>query len=130
MKRNLKTYILLLLLCSCTSFAFGQHTHRDSVIKAAQTDAKTFRLDKATWKKYRHTLPYTSDYFKPQATGIKDPGLLTDSVYVEAYRQVAFVKNKHRHTALHYVLVGGVIAVGASVVAVAGILIFIAPTMG
>ncbi|WPU98052.1 hypothetical protein SNE26_18675 [Mucilaginibacter sp. cycad4] len=128
--KNLKKSVLLFLLVTCASLARAQQaTHRDSVIKAARVDAKNFRLDDATWKKYHHKLPYTSDYFKPQASGLKDTTLLSDSVYVDAYRQAAFKRNKHRHTPWHYVLVGGGIAAGLVVVAVAGIIIFIAPTM-
>jgi len=130
MKRNLKKSILLFLLSVCVSIAWAQRTHRDSVTKAARIDAKNFRLDDAIWKTYRHKLPATSDYFKPDASKVKDTTLLSDSAYVDAYRLAAFKRNKHRHTPWHYVLVGGSIAVGVAIVAVAGILIFIAPTMG
>lgn len=130
MKRDLKKSVLVFLLSACVSLAWGQHTRRDSVIKAARIDAKNFRLDEATWKTYRHKLPATSDYFKPGASNVKDTTLLSDSAYVDAYRFAAFKRNKHRHTPWHYVLVGGSIAVGVVVVAIAGVIIFIAPTMG
>lgn len=121
----------MFLLSACISLAWGQQaTHRDSIIKIARADAKNFRLDNATWKKYRHTLAYTSDYFKPNRSDLKDTTLLGDSVYVDAYRHAAFKRNKQRHTPWHYVLLGGSIVTGLAVLALAGILIFIAPKMG
>lgn len=61
----LKKIYLSLFLCTVISTAFCQSTHRDSLIEAAQADAKTFRLDNTTWKKYKRKLPSTSDHFKP-----------------------------------------------------------------
>ncbi len=121
------------MLFACVSFAWGQQeVHRDSVIKAARADARSFRLDDAIWKKYRHKLPNTSDYFKPKASDLKDTTLLNDSVYVDAYRRAAFKRNKqrHTHTPWHYVLVGGSIAVGVAVIGLAAIAITIGPKMG
>jgi hypothetical protein len=108
----LKTIYLSLFLCTVISTAFCQATHRDSLTKAAKADAKTFRLDDAIWKKYKRKLPSTSDHFKPTEANQKNRELLTDSVYVKAYRQATFNKNKHRRTPWHYVLVGGSIAGG------------------
>ena len=127
----LKTVLIFLLLSSWLSAALGQQpSRRDSLIRFARTDAKSFRLDEVTWKKYRHKLPHTSDYFKPTEASVKNPALLSDSVYVDTYRHEAFKRNKKRHTTWHYVLVSGGIAAGACVVLVTAILIFIAPTMG
>ena len=126
-----RTTVLLILLLTLVSTAFCQQgASRDSLIGTARADAKKFRLDDAVWKKYKHTLPYTSDYFKPRETGIKNTALLSDSVYVDAYRQEAFKRNKHRHTPWHYLLVGGSIAAGVVLLALTAIIIFIAPTMG
>lgn len=124
--------ILLLLLLSASAFAAlcQQQAHLDSLVKIARADAKNFRLDDATWKKYKRTLPYTSDYFKPHETNLKNTSLLSDSTYVDTYRHAAFESNKHRHTPWHYVLVGGSIAAGIVLLALIAILIFIAPTMG
>lgn len=103
----LKTIYLTLFFCTVIPTAFCQDTRRDSVIKAAQADAKNFRLDKATWKKHRRKLPSTSDHFKPTEANQKKHALLTDSVYVKVYRKTAFKKNEHRRTPWHYVLIGG-----------------------
>jgi len=109
----LKTIYLSFFLSTVISTAFCQYTHRDSLIKAAQADAKTFKLDNAVWKKYKRKLPSTSDHFKPTEANQKNHALLTDSVYVKAYRKAAYNKNEHRRTPWHYVLVGGsILAVG------------------
>ncbi|WP_162996549.1 hypothetical protein [Mucilaginibacter celer] len=131
MKAGYKKSILLLVLFGWVCCACAQNlAHRDSVIKVARTDAKSFRLDNAAWKKYRHKLPYTSDYFKPTAAAVKDTALLHDSVYVDTYRQEAFKTNKHRRTAGHYVLIGGEIVVGVAAAFITAVIIFIAPKMG
>jgi hypothetical protein len=124
--------ILLLCLLFTASFSAArcQTTHRDSVLKAARADARDFRLDDAIWKKYKRGLPATSDYFKPFSVKQGDKALLTDSVYVQAYRKEAFKRNKHRRTPWHYVLVGGSVAAGVVVLGIAAILIFVAPHMG
>lgn len=127
----LKKSLLFLLLSGWLSAALCQQpAHSDSVIKAARAEAKNFRLDNATWQKYRHQLAYTSDYFKPHAADLTNPGLLSDSVFLDAYRHEAYKVNKRRHTPWHYVLVGGGTAAGVFVLAVTAILIFIAPKMG
>jgi hypothetical protein len=107
-----KTIYLSLFFCTVISAAFCQATHRDSLAKAAQADAKTFRLDNATWKKYKRKLPSTSDHFKPTEANQKN-ALLNDSSYVKAYRKEAFKNNEHRRTPWHYVLVvGSILAIG------------------
>jgi hypothetical protein len=109
----LKIIYLSLFFCTVISAAFCQATNRDSLIKTAQADSKTFRLDNATWKKYKRKLPSTSDHFKPTQANQKSRALLTDSAYVEAYRKAAFKKNEHRRTPWHYVLIGGsILAIG------------------
>lgn len=126
----LRIIFLCLLFMVCFSAAQGQSTHRDSVLKAARADVRDFRLDDAIWKKYKRSLPATSDYFKPFAVKQGSEALLTDSVYVQAYRKEAFKRNKHRRTPWHYVWVGGSVAAGVFVLGVTAILIFIAPQMG
>lgn len=121
---------MFLLLCAWLSTAAGQQmTHRDSLIKAARADAKNFRLNDTTWKKYRHRLAYTSDYFKPRGTDVKNAAWISDSVFVDAYRREAFKRNKRRHTPWHYVLVGGSAVAGLFVAGLAAIIIFVAPDM-
>jgi hypothetical protein len=108
-----KIIYLLLFFCTVISAAFCQATHRDSIIRAAQADAKTFWLDNATWKKHKRKFPSTSDHFKPTEANKKNRALLTDSAYVEAYRKAAFKKIEHRRTPWHYVLIGGsILAIG------------------
>ena len=126
----LRIFFLTLFLVASISAVQGQTTHRDSVFKAARTDAKQFRLEDAIWKQYKRKLPATSDYFKPTQVKQGSEALLSDSLYVQTYRKEAFKRNKHRRTPWHYVLVGGSIAGGVIVVGVAAILIFIAPHMG
>lgn len=126
----LKSSLLFLLFVAWLPTAFCQHNaQRDSVVKAARAEARNFRLDDATWKKYRHKLPYTSDYFKPQATDLKNTVLLRDSAFLDAYRHAAYKRNKHRHTPWHYVLVGGTTVAGISVLLLTAFLIYVAPTL-
>lgn len=110
--------------------ALGQPDHRDSITKAARADAKSFKLDDAIWKKYRHRLPATSDYFKPSEANSKNAALLADSDYVDAYRKAAFKRNKHRHTPWHYVLIGGSVATGIVILGLTAIIIYVGPQLG
>jgi hypothetical protein len=121
------TYLSLLQCLVLIATAFGQPARLDSLIKVARADAKSFKLDDAIWKKYRHRLPATSDYFKPSEANFKNGALLADSDYVGAYRKAAFKKNKHRHTSWHYVLIGGSVATGIAILGLAAIIIFIVP---
>jgi hypothetical protein len=124
----LKTVYLSLFQCIVLIVtALGQPDHRDSITKAARADAKSFRLDSEIWKKYKHRLPATSDYFKPSEANSKNAALLADSDYVGAYRKAAFNRNKHRHTPWHYVLIGGSVATGIAILGLAAIIIFIVP---
>jgi len=111
----LKIIYLSFFLCIVISTAFCQATRRDSLTKAAKADAKTFRLNNAIWKEYKRKLPSTSDHFKPTEANQLNRTLLTDSVYVKAYREAAFKKNKHRRTPWHYVLISGSILTAAYV---------------
>ncbi len=127
----LKISCLSLLQCLVLLVtAFGQPAHRDSLIKVARADAKSFRLDDAIWNKYRHRLPATSDYFKPNETQLKNSALLTDSDYVHAYRKAAFKRNKHRHTPWHYILIAGSIATGIVILSLTAIIIYVGPQLG
>lgn len=105
------------------STAYSQETaHRDSMVRAAKANTRKFRLPDSTWKKYRRQLPSTSDHFKPVESEIKDISLIRDSVFVNAYRQQAFKKNKHRRSAGHYIFLGG----SAVAVSFAALAIYIA----
>lgn len=127
---KLKVIYLSLLLCTIANAAFSQSQHRDSILKVARADARKFRLEDAVWKKYKRNLPSTSDHFKPaKGSNQVSAELITDSIYVQAYREAAFKKNKHRRTTWHKVLVGTGIAAGAYVIMAAAIIIFAGPTM-
>ena|ERR1700744_4633802 len=127
-----KFKLLLLIFIIYSSSAFCQITPNDSlaIIKQAKLDSKSFKLEKPVWKKYKHSLPETSDYFKPNALYIKNPNLLNDSVYVATYRTEAYKRNNKRHIAGHYILLGSGIAAAAFATVIVAILIFIAPKMG
>lgn len=124
-----KALYLFLCLTILTSAARCQSAHQDSLVKLARADARKFRLQDDVWKTHKRRLPVTSDYFKPTQTSTGNMALLTDSIYVKAYREAAFKKNKHRRTPWHTVLVGGGIAAGLFVTMAAAIIIFVGPTM-
>ena len=118
---NTMTKLLLaaLMLLSCTALR-AQTTHADSMTRMAKEDAKKFRLNRNDWLKFseeqrersRVAMIYahsritraqraqsrkayyvvSSDYFKPTASAVRDTALLKDSIYVQAYRQVAYNK--------------------------------------
>ncbi len=123
---------LIFIFVIHSSSAICQQPQNDSfaIIKQAKHDSKTFKLEKSVWKKYKHSLPLTSDYFKPNALSVNNPALLNDSVYVAAYRIEAHKKNNKRHTVAHYFLLGGEIAASVYAALIIAILIFIAPDMG
>jgi hypothetical protein len=123
--------LLILVFCS-TSAICQQLIKNDSLmlIKQAKADSKRFKLEKSAWKKYKHSLPETSDYFKPNVIEVKDANLLNDSTYVKTYRLEAYKQNNKRRTLGHYFLVGGGIAAAVFAALIAAILIFIAPRMG
>jgi len=103
-------FFITVLLASITAFAArAQTTAADSLVRIAQTDVKNFRLNDADFKKFRKNRGNSgSDYFKPLAANVSNSAFLNDSVYVMAYRQAAYAKTHHRHTAGHYILWCGV----------------------
>jgi len=103
----MQKFFLFLILSLLTAGAEAQTPSRDSITRIAKQDAELFWLNKKdlkTFRKDRHN--YTSDYFKPVKTVVSDTALLKDSVYVKAYRRVAFEKTRKRRTIGHYVLWG------------------------
>jgi hypothetical protein len=106
----IKRFFIALLLASIATLAVeAQTTAADSLVKVAQADAKNFRLNNVDFKRFRKNRGNSgSDYFKPLAADVSNSALLSDSVYVMAYRQAAYAKTHHRHTAGHYILWGGV----------------------
>ena len=112
-------FIFIIFLFIVAPAAMCQLTKSDSVKIKANKDASHFKLDDVTWKKYKHTLPQTSDYFKPTSVSTANDNLLKDSDYVTAYRTAAYYKNKGRHTAVIFgadlatVIIVAVIIAGA-----------------
>lgn len=74
--------------------------------KIAIADARHFNQTKEIRlaRRKRHLLN-TSDYFRPTAMTVSKPKLLTDSVYVSAYKNAAYNKCIHRSgfSNFHYV---------------------------
>jgi len=128
---------MLLVVCSAVSL-FAQDIKRDSIIKIAMADAENFELNKKDMEKFRidrrdqllgmhdpskmfdrnyreqvrtQKVDYTSDYFKPTKAMVSDSTLLTDSVYVKAFRDAAYNKTLKKRTAGHYIAIFGSIAV-------------------
>jgi len=66
---------------------------------------------------YRRSRELSSDYFKPAASAVSDTALLRDSVYVNAYREKAWQRTRHRRTVGHYVSITGVVITGVDVIA-------------
>lgn len=95
----MKFKLLLLLFSLIPTFQLlAQEIGIDSTAlkaKLVKIDIRHFYLNKQDWKdcKKQHFKP-TSDYFKPNTTNVSNPDLLSDSVYVEAYRIAAFKKTK------------------------------------
>jgi C-terminal processing protease CtpA/Prc len=103
LKPLLITAFLIALLTAGTQ---AQTLSRDSIINIAKADAKNFRLNDADLKKFKKKWKKTSDYFKPTKTNVSDTTLLRDSVYVQTYRYVAYVKTRSRHSTGYYVIFG------------------------
>ncbi|MFD0940748.1 hypothetical protein [Pedobacter boryungensis] len=117
MGKQLLFSTLLIFFISTKSIA--QTVNKDAIEKTADKDVRNlFKLEKSklhTFRKYRYTS--SSDFFKPSELNVSDPSLLTDSVYVNAYRTAAYYKTKSRRTAAHYVVLGaGTIVVASTVV--------------
>jgi hypothetical protein len=101
----MQKFFILLILSFLIAGVEAQTPNRDSITRIAKQDAELFWLNKKdlkTFRKDRHN--YTSDFFKPIKAVVSDTALLKDSVYVKAYRRIAFEKTRKRHTIGHYVL--------------------------
>jgi len=119
-----KSLLLISLLILCCGALRAQTTHKDSVTAIATADTKNFMLNKEDLKTFRrmaHRRRY-SDLFKPKAADVSDIQLLKDSDYVQAYRHVAFIKTRKRHTTGHYIVVIGSAIIGGSIVLISIIL--------
>ncbi|OAQ42255.1 hypothetical protein A5893_03850 [Pedobacter psychrophilus] len=103
-----------------SGFAFSQTpSNNDSLKQAALADVNVFKLNKPDLITFRKAgrSNFRSDYFKPNTNTTRDTSLLKDSVYVQAFREAAFVKTRKRRTTGHYLAVGGAIYLGVSLVA-------------
>lgn len=116
----IKFFTIALLLIDAAAFSAKAQSAADSVIQIARADAKNFRLSKEDFKKFRINRGNSaSDYFKPGQANVSQGALLRDSAYVKAFRAAAYAKTRHRHTAGHYLLLGGVVLTVALLVAFA-----------
>jgi hypothetical protein len=119
--------LTILCLFITISSLLAQTTHRDSVVRIAQEDAKNFKLSSADKERFKQDKDnYSSDLFKPTDRIASDNKLLQDSVYVKAFRAAAYSKVRNKRTAGHYVLlgVGGYVVISAvAVLVILGVLI-------
>lgn len=82
----------LMLMVVFVNVACAQSNPADTAktIKKAQKFARSFRLDEDLQPQFIAAhFPATSDYFKPTSENVSDPLMLTDSVFVKAYKAAA-----------------------------------------
>lgn len=96
MKKMLPEKKIMLLALALTvifiNVATAQKNSTDTslTIKRAQKFARLFRLDEDLQPKFiASNFPATSDYFKPTSENVSDPLMLSDSVFVKAYKAAA-----------------------------------------
>lgn len=98
--------VAMSLILQC---AKAQTSNKDSIVKIAKADVMNFRLNDDDLKRFRQNRHNrNSDYFKPLSINVSNRGLLRDSVYVKAYRELAYKKTKRRRTVGHYAIFGGI----------------------
>jgi len=94
----------------------------------AKTDGRRLRLSTAQRQKFNADKKNVgSDLLKPRLNTVSDTLLLSDSVYVKAFRMAAYNKElKYRkRTTGHYILVGGIVAASAvAAVLIAAVIAF------
>ena len=109
----LKVLICALILLSTVSLSAQLTTDKRSLTRKARVDVANFRLNKTDLKEFKKNKRNdSSDYFKPVKSMVSDTTLLTDSIYVKAFRVYAYVKTKSRVNTGMYALVGGGIIIG------------------
>ena len=133
------TFMLIpLLLCFASVKLTAQSINRDSlkriaftrdsiiqdsladvarIITMAKTDGRRLHLSAAKRQKFNADKKNVgSDLFKPALSKVSDPLMLSDSVYVKAFRMAAYKKafGYRKRTAGHYILVGGIVAASAA----------------
>ncbi len=107
---------------------FGTSAHTAANQQTAQNDARQFTLTRDMLKRFKKApFPATSDYFTPTSAVASNPALLTDSAYVKTFRFEAFYKTYHQrvHPVGHAFLIGGIIAVGLTLIVIAAAIITI-----
>ncbi|WP_426670907.1 hypothetical protein ACPPVU_06670 [Mucilaginibacter sp. McL0603] len=111
-----------------TTFRQSHHNLEFAYFERYRSDAGAPRFGqrKNGFSAYMRSRELTSDYFKPVASAVSDTTLLTDSVYVKAYREKAWQRTRHRRTAGHYVLIAGIVDAGAAVIVLWAYIISIA----
>lgn len=108
----LKVLISALILLSTVSI-LAQTTDSRSLIRKARTDVVNFKINKTDLKEFKKNKRNdSSDFFKPVKSMVSDTTLLTDSIYVKAFRGYAYVKTRSRVNTGIYALVGGGIIIG------------------
>jgi hypothetical protein len=126
----MKRIILLLLLSLSSTFQFQLSAQADSTTlktTLATNDARYFRVGKEVRRAYRkHHLTTTSDYLNPAGNRIGNPDLLTDSVYVKAYKNIAYKNSiSSIKTERKVIVIAGVVIVGVVVGALLIIKLFV-----
>lgn len=85
--------VVSLLIPVFSGTAFSQTSNPDSLKKIAIADVQNFKLKEETIKKIRNQRSESSsDYFKPTKEQVSNALLLSDSLYVNAYREAAYSK--------------------------------------
>ncbi len=122
----IKILTLSFFIWLCGTTAIAQITHKDSVIKAAYKDAKSFKLNKEQRSALKsQKITSSSDVFKPVKSNVSDTTLLLDSDYVNAYRVAAYTKAIRSKSTGHKIFVGAGLTIGILLVAVTTALLVI-----
>ena len=120
MVKSLTISFILLFTTSVSTIA--QHRDPDEIKKTAIKDARKFKLSKTDFANFRKTKPTkSSDLFKPKLENASQFSLLSDSAYVNAYRDAAYFKTQKRKTVGHHFLIWGVAVVAAPTIVYIGL---------
>jgi len=117
---NKSLTILFVCLLAASTQTFSQSTNTDSVKATAITDAEKFKISDANLQKFKNERSkYTSDFFKPNSITTSNASLLSDSVYVKAFREAAHKNTKNSNKVKKNSTIGtvGYVAGGVAVVA-------------
>lgn len=85
----------------------AQTANFTNIKETAIKDAKSFKLDPESLKKFKATRSNsTSDFFKPTTLSTTNAGMLNDSVYVKSFREAAYKNTKKLNVAGHHKRIG------------------------